>query len=301
MFDDLFQRLGIGAVNRGVSPLDERGPAAGPLLRPTNPATGSPLPAVRSATLEEYEAVVDRARESFPAWRMVPPPRRGEVVRQIGEALRVHKTDLGLLITLETGKIRTEGEGEVQEMIDMCDFAVGLSRQLYGLTIASERPAPPDDRAMAPARADRHHHGVQLPHGRLGLERHDRRRLRRHDGLEALAAHALDRRRRAAGRRSGRPLERLRGRVPALRRRRRDRPADARGPPPSPDLGDRQLPAGTRRRRGRGPPPRPIAPRAGGQQRDHHRPVRRRSSWRSRPRSSRRSARPASVALPRAG
>ena len=71
---------------------------------------------------------------------MVPPPRRGEVVRQIGEALRAAKTDLGLLVTLETGKIRTEGEGEVQEMIDMCDFAVGLSRQLYGLTIASERP-----------------------------------------------------------------------------------------------------------------------------------------------------------------
>ena len=71
---------------------------------------------------------------------MVPPPRRGEVVRQIGAALRARKADLGLLVTLETGKIRTEGEGEVQEMIDMCDFAVGLSRQLYGLTIASERP-----------------------------------------------------------------------------------------------------------------------------------------------------------------
>ena len=71
---------------------------------------------------------------------MVPPPRRGEVIRQIGEALRAMKNDLGLLVTLETGKIRAEGEGEVQEMIDMCDFAVGLSRQLYGLTIASERP-----------------------------------------------------------------------------------------------------------------------------------------------------------------
>src|SRR5262249_60032809 len=69
-----------------------------------------------------------------------PPRARGEVVRQIGEALRARKTDLGLLVTLETGKIRAEGEGEVQEMIDMADFAVGLSRQLYGLTIASERP-----------------------------------------------------------------------------------------------------------------------------------------------------------------
>ena len=78
--------------------------------------------------------------EAFQSWRLVPPPRRGEVVRQIGAALRARKADLGLLVTLETGKIRTEGEGEVQEMIDMCDFAVGLSRQLYGLTIASERP-----------------------------------------------------------------------------------------------------------------------------------------------------------------
>src|SRR5262249_61033569 len=69
-----------------------------------------------------------------------PPPARGEVVRQVGEALRQRKADLGLLVTLETGKIRAEGEGEVQEMIDMADFAVGLSRQLYGLTIASERP-----------------------------------------------------------------------------------------------------------------------------------------------------------------
>ena len=85
---------------------------------------------------------------------MVPPPRRGEVVRQIGERLARAKAELGLLVTLETGKIRSEGEGEVQEMIDMCDFAVGLSRQLYGLTIASERASPPHARAVA-ARWDR--------------------------------------------------------------------------------------------------------------------------------------------------
>ena len=93
-----------------------------------------------TASIADYERVVERASQAFRTWRMVPPPRRGEVVRQIGEALRARKADLGLLVTLETGKIRTEGEGEVQEMIDMCDFAVGLSRQLYGLTIASERP-----------------------------------------------------------------------------------------------------------------------------------------------------------------
>jgi aldehyde dehydrogenase (NAD+) len=140
MFEDLFGRLGIGALNRGISPLDDPTRAGGQILRPTNPATGTPLPQVLAGSPDEYDRAVDRADEVFRSWRMVPAPRRGEVVRQIGEALRARKADLGLLITLETGKIRTEGEGEVQEMIDMCDFAVGLSRQLYGLTIASERP-----------------------------------------------------------------------------------------------------------------------------------------------------------------
>ena len=140
MFEEVLRRLGIDDTNRGVSPLDDRIPAGGAILHPLNPATGTPLPGVRSGSAEEHDRAVDRACETFRSWRSVPPPRRGEVVRQIGEALRARKADLGLLITLETGKVRTEGEGEVQEMIDMCDFAVGLSRQLYGLTIASERP-----------------------------------------------------------------------------------------------------------------------------------------------------------------
>src|SRR5579875_1067173 len=140
MFDDVLTRLGIGERNRGVSPLDGSIPATGPLLHPINPATGTPLPAVQAASAEDYDRAVDRASSAFRGWRMIPAPRRGEVVREIGEALRARKADLGLLIALETGKIRTEGEGEVQEMVDMCDFAVGLSRQLYGLTIASERP-----------------------------------------------------------------------------------------------------------------------------------------------------------------
>jgi aldehyde dehydrogenase (NAD+) len=140
MFDDLFPRLGIGEINGGVSLEGAPTPGGADVIRPTNPATGQPLPAVRTATIAEYDRMVDRACDAFRSWRMVPPPRRGEVVRQIGLALRARKADLGLLVTLETGKIRTEGEGEVQEMIDMCDFAVGLSRQLYGLTIASERP-----------------------------------------------------------------------------------------------------------------------------------------------------------------
>ncbi len=140
MFEDLFGRLGIGAVNRGVSLEDDALGAGAPMIRSTNPATGEPMAAVRAATAAEYDRLVDRASAAFRTWRLVPPPRRGELIRQIGAALRAHKADLGLLVTLETGKIRSEGEGEVQEMIDMCDFAVGLSRQLYGLTIASERP-----------------------------------------------------------------------------------------------------------------------------------------------------------------
>ncbi|MGP0063289.1 MAG: aldehyde dehydrogenase family protein [Isosphaeraceae bacterium] len=140
MYDDLFARLGIGETSSGVSLGDGENPGGTSWIRPTNPATGQPMPSVRMATIEEYDRVVDRACEAFRSWRMRPAPHRGEVVRQIGLALRAHKADLGMLVTLETGKIRSEGEGEVQEMIDMCDFAVGLSRQLYGLTIASERP-----------------------------------------------------------------------------------------------------------------------------------------------------------------
>src|SRR5438552_12238305 len=84
MFDDLFRRLGIEAVNRGVSLEGESGSASGPVVRSTNPATGQPLPAVRSATVAEYDRIVDRACAAFRTWRMVPPPQRGEVVRQIG-------------------------------------------------------------------------------------------------------------------------------------------------------------------------------------------------------------------------
>ena len=98
------------------------------------------LAAVRTATADEYERAVQRAQEAFREWQIVPAPKRGEIIRQFGNALRDAKRDLGRLVTLETGKILAEGEGEVQEMIDICDFAVGLSRQLYGLTIASERP-----------------------------------------------------------------------------------------------------------------------------------------------------------------
>jgi aldehyde dehydrogenase (NAD+) len=140
MFEDLLRRLGISEMNRGVCCGDAIEGDGDVEIHSTNPATGEPLPSVRTASVADYERVVTQANRAFQSWRMIPPPRRGEVVRQIGLELRARKADLGLLVTLETGKIRSEGEGEVQEMIDMCDFAVGLSRQLYGLTIASERP-----------------------------------------------------------------------------------------------------------------------------------------------------------------
>jgi aldehyde dehydrogenase (NAD+) len=139
MFEDLLRGFGIGEMNHGVCCGDGLGSTGDAVIHSTNPATARPLPSVRMASVADYERVIEQASLRFRDWRTVPPPRRGEVVRQIGNALRARKAELGLLVSLETGKIRSEGEGEVQEMIDMCDFAVGLSRQLYGLTIASER------------------------------------------------------------------------------------------------------------------------------------------------------------------
>ena len=139
MVDEVLGRLGIAAVNSGTF-AGSWVESGGPELESINPSTGRPLARVRQASVADYDRAAASASETFARWRAVPPPRRGEVVRQIGQALRDRKRDLGLLVTLEAGKIRSEGEGEVQEMIDMCDFAVGLSRQLHGPTIASERP-----------------------------------------------------------------------------------------------------------------------------------------------------------------
>ncbi len=105
-----------------------------------NPSTGAPIATVKGASAEDYDRIVDEAQEAFVTWRSWPAPKRGEVIRQLGDALREKKAALGALVSLEMGKIRAEGEGEVQEMIDICDFAVGQSRQLYGLTMHSERP-----------------------------------------------------------------------------------------------------------------------------------------------------------------
>src|SRR5579864_5842994 len=105
-----------------------------------NPASGAELGRAKLATAEEYDRIADRAVEVFHRWRMLPAPKRGEIVREIGNALRDAKDSLGELVTREMGKILAEGRGEVQEMIDVADFAVGLSRQLYGLSMPSERP-----------------------------------------------------------------------------------------------------------------------------------------------------------------
>ncbi|NMO21581.1 aldehyde dehydrogenase family protein [Pyxidicoccus fallax] len=105
-----------------------------------NPSNGQPLARVSSASAEDYEALMRGAAQAFTAWRATPAPRRGEAIRLCGEALRRHKDALGSLVSLEMGKIKAEGDGEVQEMIDIADFAVGQSRMLYGLTMHSERP-----------------------------------------------------------------------------------------------------------------------------------------------------------------
>lgn len=105
-----------------------------------SPVNGELVGTVRTASRQDYETVAAKAAEAFITWRKIPAPKRGEIVRQIGEALRERKQDLGAIVALEMGKIRAEGEGEVQEMIDIADFAVGQSRMLYGLSMHSERP-----------------------------------------------------------------------------------------------------------------------------------------------------------------
>ena len=139
---DFLKELGIEKVNPGAC----SGPGAwssteGKNLIPSiNPTTGEEIAKVAQASAGDYEAVMAAAVESFKEWRMVPAPKRGLFVRDLGDALREKKDALGKLVTLEMGKIVQEGWGEVQEMIDICDFSLGLSRQLYGLTMHSERP-----------------------------------------------------------------------------------------------------------------------------------------------------------------
>ncbi len=134
------KRLGISEINSGVTTGTQWFPCKGITTTSYSPIDNSEIAKVVNADINDYEKVLNTAQDAFKVWRKIPAPARGEVVRQIGNALRENKEDLGKLVSLEMGKIYQEGLGEVQEMIDICDFAVGLSRQLYGFTMHSERP-----------------------------------------------------------------------------------------------------------------------------------------------------------------
>ena len=137
--NELLARLGITEVNNGVTTGTQWLDVQGAVTTAISPINGEEIAKVKNATIEDYEKVVVKAQEAFKVWREIPAPERGEIVRQIGLALRESKDDLGKLVTLEMGKIYQEGLGEVQEMIDICDFAVGQSRLLNGFTMHSER------------------------------------------------------------------------------------------------------------------------------------------------------------------
>jgi L-aminoadipate-semialdehyde dehydrogenase len=135
-----WNELGIKPNNAGVFAGGGSWKSDGEEIVSFSPVDGSDIATVTCATKEDFEKVVEKAGKAFLEWRKVPAPKRGEIVRQIGDELRKHKQQLGTLVSYEMGKSLQEGLGEVQEMIDICDFAVGLSRQLYGLTMPSERP-----------------------------------------------------------------------------------------------------------------------------------------------------------------
>ncbi len=138
---NVLSTLEIQPVNSGACGAAWIDNPSGGELASLNPSTGAVIARVTMAGADDYRRIVADAIETFQKWRLVPAPERGRIVHEIGDELRARKTELGTLVTLETGKILSEGLGEVQEMIDLADFAAGLSRQLYGLTLSSERPA----------------------------------------------------------------------------------------------------------------------------------------------------------------
>lgn len=136
----ILSALQIDKNNQGASTGSKWMKGSGKMLESVSPVDGKLIATVEDTGAKAYDKIMNTAEQAFKTWRMIPGPKRGEVVRQVGEALRQHKNELGALVSYEMGKSLQEGLGEVQEMIDICDFAVGLSRQLYGLTIQSERP-----------------------------------------------------------------------------------------------------------------------------------------------------------------
>ena len=137
---DIMKDLNLSDLNSGAGTGSIWLECGGEILKSVSPVDGQVIGRVQEASGDDYDKVVARAREAFKKWSIVPAPKRGDVVRQIGNAVRVRKQELSTLVSLEVGKIRAEAEGEVQEMIDICDFAVGQSRMLYGLSMHSERP-----------------------------------------------------------------------------------------------------------------------------------------------------------------
>jgi len=137
---DFLKALCLEAENKGTSTGNDWLDSSGESLLSHSPVDGQLIGKVQATDAQAYETVIQKAQEAFKIWRTTPAPKRGEIVRQYGEKLRQYKEPLGKLVSYEMGKSLQEGYGEVQEMIDICDFAVGLSRQLYGLTMHSERP-----------------------------------------------------------------------------------------------------------------------------------------------------------------
>ncbi|MCS6916950.1 MAG: aldehyde dehydrogenase family protein, partial [Chitinophagales bacterium] len=137
---DFLHQLDLDAINSGACTGTQWLLTDGAEVSSFSPVDGQLIGKVRTASNQNYETVLQTAEAAFRQWRTWPAPRRGEVVRQMGEQLRQYKEPLGMLVSYEMGKSYQEGLGEVQEMIDICDYAVGLSRQLYGLTMPSERP-----------------------------------------------------------------------------------------------------------------------------------------------------------------
>ena len=136
---EALKKLSVKDINEGTS-TGARWFSGGPLIDSYSPVDGKRIGSVKTTTNKDYEMVMTTATAAFKTWRTMPAPQRGEIVRQFGEKLRELKEPLGKLVSYEMGKSYQEGLGEVQEMIDICDFAVGLSRQLHGLTMHSERP-----------------------------------------------------------------------------------------------------------------------------------------------------------------
>jgi aldehyde dehydrogenase (NAD+) len=139
--DKILTTFNIQSINNGASTGQDCWNTTGALIDSYSPVDGKLIASVKSATASDYDKVIKTAQAAFLEWRQIPAPKRGEVVRQLAERIRFYKEPLGKLVSYEMGKSLQEGLGEVQEMIDICDFAVGLSRQLYGLTMHSERPS----------------------------------------------------------------------------------------------------------------------------------------------------------------